>query len=507
MSRKIKNIIMIILIIVLCISMYFTLNSQKSRFGNRENMPSEMENGNFGKNRPDNMNEIGEIPEMSNDTDVENMVGEPPAKPQENGNEIISNDIKGNMRQGQGRPDNMDKNMMQQGKKGDFINILVAVESFGIMALSVYLIMSKFNKLTLKETLNDKNQIIIYILLVVLLTAIVTLFVMFLNKNNNNVKMNDNRDKMMMPNDMQEVSVEKETKAEDVDPGETVTGEKIDLGEYSSNITIKEAGIYTLYGECGNSVLVDAPGEVTLNLQNVIIKNDTNAAIANISSNPLIINLPKDSQNIVADGGSSEYDACIYSAGPLTIKGSGKLEIYGTQKDGEGIATKSNNITIDGGIIKIESEDDGINAGGDGGTITINAGEIHIIANGDGIDSNKDIVINGGTVYTLGSPEGGDSGLDADKGIAINGGEIIALGSDMLEKPLESSTQKSVIFNLNITIKEGSQLIVKNRNREEVVSFTADGDFKNLIISNENIDSEDEYYLYYNNENIAEGIL
>ena len=66
--------------------------------------------------------------------------------------------------------------------------------------------------------------------------------------------------------------------------------------------------------------------------------------------------------------------------------------------------------------------DDGINGGGDnGGVITINGGNITVKASGDGIDSNKSLVINGGTVYTIGSSLGGDAGIDTDKGFAING--------------------------------------------------------------------------------------
>ena len=53
-------------------------------------------------------------------------------------------------------------------------------------------------------------------------------------------------------------------------------------------------------------------------------------------------------------------------------------------------------------------------AGGEGGLITINNEEIYIKANGDGMDSNKNLVINGGKVYTMGSSVGGDAGIDTD---------------------------------------------------------------------------------------------
>ena len=205
------------------------------------------------------------------------------------------------------------------------------------------------------------------------------------------------------------------------------------------------------------------------------------------------------SNNILSDGGASEYDGCIYSNGPLIIEGNGILNVYGNQEEGEGIATETNNITINGGNINIECQDDGINAGGDGGTITINDGEIYIKANGDGIDSNKNLIINGGNIYTMGSSIGGDAGIDTDEGFEINGGTVIALGSDMIERPKESSKQKSVCFELNSQIGEGSKITLKNGADEEIISFEAKENFRTLIISNSKL-VEGTYYLYQNGE-------
>lgn len=47
--------------------------------------------------------------------------------------------------------------------------------------------------------------------------------------------------------------------------------------------------------------------------------------------------------------------ACIYSIGKLTIKGSGKLSVYGNQIEGEGIATETNDITVEDGNSVIDT--------------------------------------------------------------------------------------------------------------------------------------------------------
>ena len=214
----------------------------------------------------------------------------------------------------------------------------------------------------------------------------------------------------------------------------------------------------------------------------------------------MVINLVEGTNNVLKDNGSSELDGCIYSSGKLTIQGNGKLEVYGNQEEGEGIATTDADITINGGEIYIVCNDDGINAGGDnGGVITINGGNITVKASGDGIDSNKDLIINGGTIYTMGSSVGGDAGIDTDGKFEINGGEVIALGSDMLQNPDNTSKQKYVSFTLNSKITNGSNINLRDGNGNEIILFEAKEDFKTLIISNDDI-YNNTYYLYINGE-------
>ena len=334
-----------------------------------------------------------------------------------------------------------------------------------------------------KET---KVQLIIIVILSIILSVL--LFVIFKDNNKNN---------MFMPI---EDEVEKETTKDDVDNGNTINEENINLNNYESNINITKGGEYNISGSFNYSLIVNSTEKVILNLNNVSINSEITASIANINTGELVINLPSGTTSTLKDKGSSEYDGCIYSSGKLTIQGEGKLYVYGNQEEGEGIATTDNDITINGGEIYIESADDGLNAGGDnGGTITINDGNIYIKASGDGIDSNKNLIINGGKVYTMGSSIGGDAGIDTDGSFEINGGEVIALGSDMLQIPDKSSKQRYASFTLNSKISKDSTIILKDSNDKEIISFTADEDFKTLIMSNSDL-TTGTYYIYVNGE-------
>jgi len=135
------------------------------------------------------------------------------------------------------------------------------------------------------------------------------------------------------------------------------------------------------------------------------------------------------------DTASKENDpwADVYiNGGVITIKTTAtpREDSSPTADDGvspEGIEGKRN-VIICGGIVTVETTDDGINSSE--GDLTINGGTIfaHSSLN-DGIDSNGKIAINGGTVIALGAevPEDGID-CDDDSAFTYNGGTIIALG-------------------------------------------------------------------------------
>lgn len=329
-----------------------------------------------------------------------------------------------------------------------------------------------------------KIQIIIISILSIILILLISTTIKMMNANRG-----------MFGNKPFEEQTEKETSKDDIENGENIISENIKLDDYDTNVTINKGGIYNISGSFNHSILVDSSESVTLNLNNVNINSDITAAIANKGTGKMIINIVKGTTNILKDSGYSEFDGCIYSSGSLVIEGSGILKVYGNQDEGEGIATTDADITINGGEIYIESNDDGLNAGGDnGGIITINNGNITIKANGDGIDSNGSLIINGGNVYTIGSSKGGDAGIDTDKSFEINGGTVIALGSDMIQNPDNSSKQKYVSFSLKEKINNNSKISLK-QGSTEIINFTANEDFKTLIVSNSKI-TNGTYDLY-----------
>lgn len=77
---------------------------------------------------------------------------------------------------------------------------------------------------------------------------------------------------------------------------------------------IYNGGEYTITGIFNYSVIINTDENVILNLDNVSINSSKTAAIANINSGNLVINLLKDTTNTLKDNGSSACDGAFYSS-------------------------------------------------------------------------------------------------------------------------------------------------------------------------------------------------
>ena len=124
----------------------------------------------------------------------------------------------------------------------------------------------------------------------------------------------------------------------------------------------------------------------------------------------------------------------ILNAGDDGIHGNSVVQVDGgtlTIAAAEGI--EGTYIQLNGGTVSITASDDGINAAWKSGAysaaIVINGGDITVsMGSGDtdGIDSNGDIIMNGGTVTVT-----GNSTFDYDGSASYNGGTIIANGQQI----------------------------------------------------------------------------
>ena len=250
---------------------------------------------------------------------------------------------------------------------------------------------------------------------------------------------------------------------------------------------------YNVY-ECGSKEESAATKDVDLTAAGarVILANNSenkvNGSYVARIYKPGTVELTEDGTEVADAKKLHKYDAAFYSKMSMRIQGgnkgngNGKLII---KAENEGLDSELH-LTIDGGIIDIESGNDGINTNEDNISVTtINGGRLSILVNGstgegDGIDSNGWLVINGGTVLAQACGFSADAGIDSDKGIHINGGTVFASGN-MLDR-IESGGQTYATYSGNRANGEHT-LYLKDKDGNVVMTHTIVNAYSILVVS------------------------
>ena len=215
----------------------------------------------------------------------------------------------------------------------------------------------------------------------------------------------------------------------------------------------------------------------------------------------------------IADGeiNISSGDDAIHADRRLAIDG-GRLVISQSK---EGL--EAQNITINDGVLRITSEDDGINSSvsSDPSSSTsaqvararepeetnllINGGEIYLNANGDGLDSNGWIYINGGLIVIDGPNDTKNAALDATIGIVMNGGKVFAIGDGAEVSTLgDTSSVLNISIYLGLAMPEKTLIEIKNKKGDIIFSHESVKSFNYVVAGSLDFMLGEEYDIYFN---------
>lgn len=164
MNRKIKNIIIICLIVLMSACCFLTIKYFHTNTSNATNQPAQI-NNNQNSNTP---------PEMPNNNSNNNSSTNIPPDLPDNGSSNNTDTNTPPEMPNQQKGVNEQENETSSSQNDIMFYALIIIESLIISGLIVYLILSNLNKKEFKETFNNKDKIIIYILSTVILTSALT---------------------------------------------------------------------------------------------------------------------------------------------------------------------------------------------------------------------------------------------------------------------------------------------------------------------------------------------
>ena len=313
-------------------------------------------------------------------------------------------------------------------------------------------------------------------------------------------------------------------------------------------VTIREAGTYRVSGtlsagqlavDLGEDAETDPNAVVTLILDGVditctvapsvifynVYECDTNwiaydnEEIDSYSSSTVVDTSAAGANVILADGSKNtvngsyvariykegttkklhKYDAAFYSKMTMNIngdtEGTGVLNIVA---ENEGLDSELH-LTINGGNINIQAQNDGINTNEDGVSVTtINGGTLQINAGlgaeGDGIDSNGHLVINGGNIYTMANERTPDGGIDADGSILLNGGYVVAQGTRN-DAVSSESAQPYMELSFASTLPAGTEVELTDHNGAPLFSYTTEKALQSITFTSPDLALDTPYTL------------
>lgn len=203
------------------------------------------------------------------------------------------------------------------------------------------------------------------------------------------------------------------------------------------------------------------------------------------------------------DGGDitiAADDDGIQAETSLIVNG-GEITITRCQ---EGLAGKT--VDILDGLIKADTEDDGINSAAsvetemekmqnqEGVYTRIAGGEIWLNTMADGIDSNGDLYIEGGTLYLTGPESRGDGILDYNGVAFLSGGTIFAAGKvGMLQTFDESSEQNYLVVYYPELQEQGTMVQLTDSTGADLGSYAPEKAFEVMLISSPQLETGKTY--------------
>ena len=239
--------------------------------------------------------------------------------------------------------------------------------------------------------------------------------------------------------------------------------EGVSVSTNSANVTVNSTMSnvpYVVSGTSSNgSLTMFSTSSFHMTLNDLSLTSGSTAAI-NIAS-PIAATMRLRGNSTLADNANSTLNGAIYSAGNLSINGTGLLQVTGNAK--HGISVEGNMTVYSGAIRILDTDSDGIHGSSN---LIWNGGRLDIIAAGsDGLDFSGTVTIGNGDL-TINTTTASQRSIKVSQDFTMTGGtlNLNVTGNDC----------KGIKGDADINISDGTIIIENSGDMSK--GITADGD-------------------------------
>ena len=398
MKRSFKNILMILAIIILVIFTYLTMNYAKNNIkSNNINNNQQTNNMQTPPAKPGENN-------TSNDKENngESEMTESPAKPDDDSS---NNDLSKPTMPNDFKPTDMN-NSKEGIKLTTIYYVIFGIEALLITTILMYLFMSKFNKLSLKETFKSSDKMLIYVLSTVLVAAVISVISIYITNHyflsdttsdsNNNQQFNNNQNSQVEATANIVVSDEK-TLTDSYEANNT--DESVILVENGGNLTLSDATVNKASGDSSNTENSEFYG---INA-GILVTKESTATIKNAT----ITTSAKGSNAVFATGENSKIyisNSTIETTAESSSRGLDATYGGYIEADNVNITTSGNScasLATDRGEGTVIANNSKLETNGVGSPVIYSTGDIAITNTNGVANSSQMVVIEGKNSATV----------------------------------------------------------------------------------------------------------
>ena len=258
-------------------------------------------------------------------------------------------------------------------------------------------------------------------------------------------------------------------------------------------ITIGKGGTYEISGTLSNGQILIATDKkkVKLHLNGASITNKAGSAINCQNAKKLTINSLPGSVNYLEDGGVHDEDkGTVFSEDTVQIKGEGELNIKANYAHG---IQSDDDIVINGGTLNIEAAKSCLHSN-DG--IEINAGVNYCLGGTNGIKTDGYINITGGSSIFIGGVREEKGAIYCDGSLSVTGGSFWAIGNTCTTPDASLTTANVIGLMFANAIPAGTLVNVTSGNNG-IFTMTSPNSYKYVIYSGPELQLNAEYVVDY----------